>query len=94
MQMAMVLTPQKPTQRDRLGEIPEGLPGSTKSVVCVERSVKNLGGLRGSWAIQAEAREASARHTDHEPQTGKPRHRRRPEPKRRGERGSPSEQVG
>jgi len=29
MQMAMVLTPQKPTQRKRLGELPEGLPGST-----------------------------------------------------------------
>ena len=27
--MAMVLTPQKPTQRKRLGELPEGLPGST-----------------------------------------------------------------
>ena len=29
MQMAMVLTSQKPTQRNRLGEVPEGLPGST-----------------------------------------------------------------
>jgi len=29
MQMAMVFTPQKPTQRDGMGEIPEGLPGST-----------------------------------------------------------------
>jgi hypothetical protein len=29
MQMAMVLTPQKPTQRTRVGERPEGLPGST-----------------------------------------------------------------
>jgi hypothetical protein len=48
MQMAMVLTPQKPTQRDRFGEIPEDLPGSTKSVVCVERSVRNLGGPTGS----------------------------------------------
>jgi len=27
--MAMVLTPQKPTQRTRLGELPEGLPEST-----------------------------------------------------------------
>ena len=27
--MAMVLAPQKPTQRDRSGEIPEGLSGST-----------------------------------------------------------------
>ena len=46
MQMAMVLTHQKPTQRDRLGEISEGLPGSTKSVGCVERSVRNLGDPR------------------------------------------------
>jgi len=29
MQMAMVLTHQKPTQRDRFGEVSEGLPGST-----------------------------------------------------------------
>jgi hypothetical protein len=46
--MAMGLTPQKPTQRDRMGEIPEDLPGSTKSVVCVERSDKHLGGPSGS----------------------------------------------
>ena len=72
MPMAMVFTPQQPTKRDRLGEIPEGLPGSTKSAVCVERSVKNLGGPRGSWAVQAEAREAIAGHTDLEPRTGKP----------------------
>jgi hypothetical protein len=26
--MAMGLTPQKPTQRQRFGELPEGLPGS------------------------------------------------------------------
>ena len=49
MQMAMVLTCQKPIQRDREGEIPEGLPGSTKSAVCVERSVENLGDPSGSW---------------------------------------------
>jgi hypothetical protein len=49
MQMAMVLTPQKPTQRKRFGALPEGLPGSTKSVVGVERSVRNLGGPLGSW---------------------------------------------
>ena len=46
--MAMVLTRQKPTQRKRFGELPEGLPGSTKSVGCVERSVRNLGGPWGS----------------------------------------------
>jgi hypothetical protein len=48
MQTAMVLTRQKPTQRKRLGELPEGLSGSTKSVVCVERRVKNVGGPDGS----------------------------------------------
>jgi hypothetical protein len=47
----MVLTCQKPTQRDRNGEVLEGLSGSTKSVVCVERSVKNLGGPGSSWRI-------------------------------------------
>jgi hypothetical protein len=46
--MAMGLTPQKPTQRARVGEIPEDLPGSTKSVVGVERSVRNWGGPTGS----------------------------------------------
>ena len=47
--MAMVLTRQKPRQRDRFfGEISEGLPGSTKSAGCVERSVRNLGGPVGS----------------------------------------------
>jgi hypothetical protein len=49
MQTAMVLTLQKPIQRKRSGELPEGLSGSTKSVVCVERSVKNLGDPHGSW---------------------------------------------
>src|SRR3990172_9260032 len=40
-QMAMVLTAQKPTQRARIGECCEGLPGSTKSVACMERNVQN-----------------------------------------------------
>jgi hypothetical protein len=57
----MVLTTQKPTQRDRLGEIPEGPPGSTKSVVGVERSVRNLGGPPGS---------CSARETRGKPSQG------------------------
>jgi hypothetical protein len=43
MQMAMVLTAQKPTQRERIGEFLEGLPGSTKSVACVERNAQELG---------------------------------------------------
>jgi hypothetical protein len=46
----MVSTHQKPKQRERAdgdirkGEFSEGLPGSTKSVACVERNVENLGG--------------------------------------------------
>jgi len=45
----MVLTRQKPIQRQRFfGELPEALPGSTKSVGCVERSVRNLGAPGGS----------------------------------------------
>lgn len=43
MQLATVLTYRKPAQRNRIGEIPEGLPGS-KSVACSERSIRNLGG--------------------------------------------------
>jgi hypothetical protein len=44
----MVLTSQKPKQRMRLGEHPEGLSGSTKSAVCVARSIRNLGDPSGS----------------------------------------------
>jgi hypothetical protein len=38
-----VLTDGKPTQRDRFGEVCEGLPGSIKSVGCVKRSARDLG---------------------------------------------------
>ena len=55
MQMAMVLTRQKPTQRNRLGEVPEGLPGSTlergmreKKRQELERSSSLLKGGRAS----------------------------------------------
>jgi hypothetical protein len=48
----MVLTDQKPTQRARIGERSEGLPGSTKSVGCVERSVENLRDPGSSWEKQ------------------------------------------
>lgn len=47
----MVLTDQKPTQKNRVGEVLEGLPGSTKSVACVERNVRNLGGPMGSCPL-------------------------------------------
>ena len=46
--MATVLTDGKPTQRARKGECSEGLPGSTKSVGCVERSIRDLGGPKCS----------------------------------------------
>ena len=49
----MVLTDQKPTQRNRVGEVPEGLPGSTKGVACMESNVRNLGDPIGSWAFCA-----------------------------------------
>jgi hypothetical protein len=49
MQTAMVGTPQKPPQRTRCGECPEGLPGSTTRVVCVARSARNGGDPDGSW---------------------------------------------
>ena len=46
----MVLTRQKPTQRaQRKGECSEGLPGSTKSVGCVERNARNLEDPGCSW---------------------------------------------
>jgi hypothetical protein len=48
--MAMVLTRQKPTQRKRFGELSEGLPGSTKSVGCVQPfPVSKLERLRASY---------------------------------------------
>jgi len=53
--MAMVLTDQKPTQRARIGERSEGLPGSTKSVGSVERSVRNLGDPGSTWAMNRKA---------------------------------------
>ena len=45
-----MLTDGKPTQRGRFGEFSEGLPGSTKSAGCVERSIEDLGGPGSSWA--------------------------------------------
>jgi len=58
----MVFTHQKPTQRDRFGEIPEGLSGSTQSVVGVERSVKNVGGPHGSWGESVREIPPSKKH--------------------------------
>jgi hypothetical protein len=41
--MAMVLTVQKPTQRNRQGEVPEDLPGSTLERGMRERKRQELG---------------------------------------------------
>jgi hypothetical protein len=55
MQSATVLTCRKPVQRNRYGEIPEGLPGS-ESVACSERGVRNLGGPSASSALPSGGR--------------------------------------
>lgn len=78
MQMAMVLTPQKPIQRTRLGERPEGLPGST-----LERGMRGEKRQELGRPVGFRLREGSvARHTDLEPHKGKPGHGSRPEPTR------------
>jgi len=77
----MVLTPQKPTQRTRLGERPEGLPGST-----LERGMRGEKRQELGRPVRFLLREGSvARHTDNEPRKGKPGHGRRPEPTRHGQ---------
>src|SRR5205823_14235534 len=81
MQMAMVLTPQKPTQRKRYGERPEGLPGST-----LERGMRGEKRQELGRPVGFRLRAGSvARHTDLEPRKGKPGHRSRPEPTRHGQ---------
>src|SRR5713226_3999509 len=78
MQMAMVLTPQKPIQRTRLGERPEGLPGST-----LERGMRAEKRQELGRPVGFRLREGSvAGHTDLEPRKGKPGHGCRPEPTR------------
>jgi hypothetical protein len=80
--MAMVLTPQKPIQRTRLGERPEGLPGST-----LERGMR---GEKHQEPVRFRLREDSVvGHTDNELRKGKPGHGRRPEPPRHGEPSQP-----
>jgi len=85
MQMAMVLTPQKPTQRTRLGERPEGLPGST-----LERGMRGEKRQELGRPVRFRLREGSVvGHTDNEPRKGKPGHGRRPEPTRHEEPSQP-----
>ena len=85
MQMAMVLTPQKPTQRKRLGELPEGLPGST-----LERGIRGEKRQELGRPVGFRLREGSgAGHTDLEPHKGKPGDGSRPESTRHGQRPQP-----
>ena len=57
----MVLTVQKPTQRKRFGELSEGLPGSAKSVACVERNAQELGRPESSRCEVGRLNETSSR---------------------------------
>ena len=78
MQMAMALTLQKPTQRTRYGERPEGLPGST-----LERGMRGEKRQELGRPVRFRLREGSgARQTAIEPRKGKPGHGSRPEPTR------------
>jgi hypothetical protein len=52
MQTAMVLTLQKPTQRQRFGELPEGLSGSTLERGMRGEKRQELG--RPSWFLRCE----------------------------------------
>src|SRR5215510_6842535 len=81
MQTAVVLTPQKPTQRERLGGLPEGLPGST-----LERGMRGEKRQELGRPVGFLLREGSVvGHTDLEPRKGKPGHGSRPEPTRHGQ---------
>jgi hypothetical protein len=83
--MAMVLTPQKPIQRERFGKLPEGLPGST-----LERGMRGEKRQELGRPVGFRLREGSvAGHTDNEPRKGKPGHGGRPEPTRHAQRPQP-----
>jgi hypothetical protein len=60
-QMAMGSTAQKPTQRKRIGELSEGLPGFTKGVAGVERNVQELGRPECSHRQVGRLNETSSR---------------------------------
>ena len=83
--MAMVLTPQKPTQRKRFGELPAGLPGSTLARGMRGEERQELG--RPVRFLRREGHVVG--HTDIEPRQGRPGHGSRPEPTRHG----PPQQV-
>ena len=52
---------QKSKQRKRIGELSEGLPGSTKSVACVERNAQELGRPESSCRKVGRQTERSSR---------------------------------
>ena len=94
-QKAMSLTPQKPTQRDRLGEVPEACdadehcPASTLERGRREEKRRELG-----RSFNGSDRKRAARHTDIETHRGKPGNESRPEPKRTREGHGSGRQVG
>jgi hypothetical protein len=82
----MAVTPQKPIQRKRFGERPEGLPGST-----LERGRRGEKRQGLGRPVGFLLREGSVEgHTDLEPHKGKPGHGSRPAPTRHEQ---PSQQV-
>ena len=91
MQMAMVLTTQKPTQRNRQGEVPEGLPGSSLERGMRERKRRELG---RSYRFLIPQKRPAARQTDIAPQKGKPGNGSKPEPKQTREGYGSRGQVG
>jgi hypothetical protein len=67
MQAAIVYVYEKPTRRNRLGEIPEACRGH-QDMACIERSVEELGRPHGLL----RSRNGIARQTDNVPQRGNP----------------------
>ena len=80
--MAMALTPQKPRQRKRLGERPEGLPGSTLERGMRGEKRQELG--RPGWFQLAGTPGHGIRILSHA--LGKPSTPGRPDPKPRRKR--------
>ena len=63
MQMAMVLTAQKPTQRERIGEFSEGLPGSALERGMCREKRRELG--RPAWFLKSLlARDVNSQWTE------------------------------
>jgi len=67
MQAAIAYAYEKPTQRNRFGEIPEACRGH-QDMACMERSVEELGRSHGFLRSRTEI----ARQTDNVPRRGNP----------------------